>query len=193
MDPVVIGLAARPKRRLRYLAQAELWKIPGLGWFLNGMRQIPIKRGTGDSRALDRAVAALKTGDAVAVFPEGCLSWGERVRARSGIGLLAGWVPEARIVLCTIEGTTDYVRFPRRPRVTVRFLPPAEGGIKPGEEPQAFSARLLRELRERVPVTPAGRKPVIGGPPRVRRALARTNALTAEPSSSEARDNTPAS
>jgi 1-acyl-sn-glycerol-3-phosphate acyltransferase len=193
MDPVVIGLAARPRRRLRYLAQAELWKIPGLGWFLNGMRQIPIRRGTGDSRALDRAVEALKTGDAVAVFPEGRLSWGERVRARSGIGLLAGWVPEARVVLCTIEGTTDYVRFPRRPRVTVRFLRPAEGGIVPGEEPQAFSARLLRELRERVPVTPAGRKPVIGGPPRVRRALARTNSLTAEPRSPESCDDTRAS
>ncbi len=181
MDPVVIGLAASPRRRLRYLAQAELWRIPGLGWFLNGMRQIPIRRGTGDSRALDRAVDALKGGDAVAVFPEGRLSWGERVRARSGIGLLAGWVPEARIVLCTIEGTTDYVRFPKRPRVTVRFFAPAEGGIMPGEEAQAFAARLLRELRERVPVTPAGRNPVVGGPPRVRRALARTNSLTAEP------------
>jgi 1-acyl-sn-glycerol-3-phosphate acyltransferase len=134
-------------------------------------------------------VDALKAGDAVAVFPEGRLSWGERVRARSGIGLLAGWVPEARIVLCTIEGTTDYVRFPRRPRVTVRFRPPAEGGIKPGEEPQAFSARLLGELRERAPITPAGRNPVIGGPPRVRRALARTNSLTAEPPASDARTN----
>jgi hypothetical protein len=39
---------------------------------------------------------------------------------------------------------------------------------------------LLQELRDRVPVTPAGRNPVIGGPPRVRRALARTNALTAQ-------------
>jgi 1-acyl-sn-glycerol-3-phosphate acyltransferase len=184
MDPVVIGIAAKPRRRLRYLAQAELWKIPGLGWFLNGMRQIPIRRGTGDTRALDSAVAALRSGDAVAVFPEGRLSWGERVRARSGIGLLAGWVPEARIVLCTIEGTTDYVRFPTRPRVTVRFFAPAEGGIKPGEEPAAFSARLLRELRQRAPVTLAGRKPVVGGPPRVRRALARTNSLTAEPPAS---------
>ena len=193
MDPVVIGLAAKPRRRLRYLAQAELWKIPGLGWFLNGMRQIPIRRGTGDSRALDAAVDALKAGDAVAVFPEGRLSWGERVRARSGIGLLAGWVPEARIVLCTIEGTTDYVRFPRRPRVTVRFLPPAEGGIKPGEEAQAFSARLLRELRERAPITPAGRKPVIGGPPRVRAALARTNSLTAEPPAGGSGGGTPVS
>jgi 1-acyl-sn-glycerol-3-phosphate acyltransferase len=191
-DPVVIGLAVRPRRRLRYLAQAELWKIPGLGWFLNGMRQIPIKRGTGDSKALDRAVDALKAGDAVAVFPEGRLSWGERVRARSGIGLLAAWVPQARIVLCTIEGTTDFVRFPKRPRVTVRFFPPAEGGIKPSEEAQAFSARLLRELRARVPVVPAGRNPVIGGPPRVRAALARTNALTAEPPSSDSCDDTPA-
>jgi 1-acyl-sn-glycerol-3-phosphate acyltransferase len=192
MDPVVIGLAVKPRRRLRYLAQAELWKIPGLGWFLNGMRQIPISRGTGDSRALDRAVDALKAGDAVAVFPEGRLSWGERVRARSGIGLLAGWVPEVRTVLCTIEGTTDYVRFPRRPRVTVRFFPPAGGGIRPGEEPAAFSARLLREVRDRVPVVPAGRNPVIGGPPRVRRALARTNALTAEPPASGVCDDPPA-
>ena len=75
------------------------------------------------------------------------------------------------------------MRFPKRPRVTVRFFPPAEGGIEPGEEPAAFSARLLRELRQRAPVTLAGRNPVVGGPPRVRRALARTNSLTAEPSS----------
>jgi hypothetical protein len=113
------------------------------------------------------------------------------VRARSGIGLLAGWVPEARIVLCTIEGTTDYVRFPKRPRVTVRFFAPAGGGIKPGEEPAAFSARLLRELRGRVPVTPAGRNPVVGGPPRVRRALARSNSLTAEAPSPGSCDDTP--
>jgi 1-acyl-sn-glycerol-3-phosphate acyltransferase len=191
-DPVVIGLAVRPRRRLRYLAQAELWRIPGVGWFLDGMRQIPIRRGTGDSAALERAVAALRSGDAVAVFPEGRLSWGERVRARSGIGLLAGWVPEAGVLLCTIEGTTDYVRFPRRPRVTVRFFPPSDGGIKPGEEPSAFAARLLRELRARAPVVPAGRNPVVGGPPRVRRALARTNALTAEPPSSSSCDDTPA-
>jgi len=179
-DPVVIGLAIRPRRRLRYLAQAELWRIPGVGLVLDGMRQIPIKRGAGDAAALDRTVHALKAGDAVAVFPEGRLSWGERVRARSGVGLLAGWVPDTGIVLCTIEGSTDYVRFPKRPRVTVRFFPPAGGPPRPGEEPTAFAARLLQELRDRVPVTPAGRNPVIGGPPRVRRALARTNALTAQ-------------
>jgi 1-acyl-sn-glycerol-3-phosphate acyltransferase len=179
-DPVVIGLAIRPRRRLRYLAQAELWRIPGVGLVLDGMRQIPIKRGAGDAAALDRTVDALKSGEAVAVFPEGRLSWGEKVRARSGVGLLAGWVPEARVVLCTIEGSTDYVRFPKRPRVTLRFFPPAGGPPRPGEDPATLAARLLQDLRDRAPVTPAGRNPVIGGPPRVRRALARSKALSVQ-------------
>lgn len=181
MDPVLLGIAITPRRQLRYLAQAELWKIPLLGPILNGLRQIPIRRGTGDARALDRAVEALKAGDVVTVFPEGRLSWGERVRARSGVGLLAGWVPEAAIVLCTIEGSTDFVRFPKRPRVAVRCFRPAGGPRRPDEEPAAFSARLLQELRGRVPPTPAGRKRIIGGPPRVRRSLARNKALTAHP------------
>ena len=172
-DPVTIGLAAKPRRRLRYLAMVELWKIPGLGPIMNAMRQIPVMRGTGDARALDHAVAALRTGDAVAIFPEGRLSWGETLRARSGVGLLAGWVPEARIVLCTIEGTVDYVRFPRRPRVSVTFFEPAGGQMRPGEEPAALAARLMAEVRERVPPTAAGRHGIVGGPPRIQRYNAR--------------------
>jgi len=172
-DPVTIGLAAKPKRRLRYLAMVELWKIPGLGPIMTAMRQIPVMRGTGDARALDHAVAALKAGDAVAIFPEGRLTWGETLRARSGVGLLALWVPEARIVLCTIEGTVDFVRFPKRPRVTVTFFEPAGGQLRAGEEPGAFAARLLAEVRERVPPTLAGRKAILGGPPRIQRYNAR--------------------
>ena len=44
-DPVILGLAAKPKRRLRFLAQAELWKIPGLGLILDAMQQIPADAG----------------------------------------------------------------------------------------------------------------------------------------------------
>jgi 1-acyl-sn-glycerol-3-phosphate acyltransferase len=136
---------------------------------MNGMQQIPIKRGAGDGKALDRAVEALKAGDAIGVFPEGRLSWGEAIRARSGVGLLASWVPDARIVLCAIEGTTDYLRFPTRPRVTLTFFPPAEGERLAGEEPAALAARLLADVRERVPPVPAGRRGVVGVPPRVQR------------------------
>ncbi len=172
-DPVVVALAIMPRRRVRFLARANLWRIPGLAQGLNVLRQLPVTRGTGDSAALDRAVDALAAGDAVAIFPEGGLSWGEPVRARSGVGVLAVRCPAARVVLCAVKGTTDYVRWPRRPRVVVRFMRPESGQPRPGEDPTALAARLLKDLRDVAPVTPAGRRAIVGGPPRVRRALER--------------------
>jgi 1-acyl-sn-glycerol-3-phosphate acyltransferase len=172
-DPVLVGLAARPRRRLRFLARSTLWRIPGLGPVLSAMGQIPIRRGVGDAAALDRAVEALRGGEAVCVFPEGGLSWGERLRARSGVGRLAEACPGTVVVLCEVTGTTDYARFPRRPRVLVRFLVPENGDPRPEETPAEVATRLLDQIRARVPPTPAGRRARVGGPPRVRRARAR--------------------
>src|SRR3954471_14551533 len=172
-DPVLAGLALRPRRRLRFLARASLWRIPGLGPLLYAMGQIPVRRGEGDAAALDQALSALRLGEAVCVFPEGGLSWGERPRARSGVGRLAQACPGARIVLCCVRGTTGYVRFPRRPRVTVTFLAPENGDPRPDETPAEVATRLLNQIRTRVPPTPAGRRARVGGPPRVRRARAR--------------------
>jgi 1-acyl-sn-glycerol-3-phosphate acyltransferase len=169
-DPILIGLAARPRRRLRYLARASLWRIPGLAPILRGLRQIPIERGAGDVAALEGAMAALRGREAICIFVEGGLSWGEEKRARSGVGRLAQACPEASIVLCTISGATDYVRFPRRPRVQVSFFEPASGQSRPDEEPPELAGRLLAEIRERIPPAPAGRKRRIGPPGRVSRA-----------------------
>jgi 1-acyl-sn-glycerol-3-phosphate acyltransferase len=157
MDPVIVGVVLRKVRPLRFLARANLWKIRGLGPILNGMRQIPIERGTGDTRALDRAVEALRAGEAICIFPEGKLSLGERLKARSGVGRLAEACPKATLVLCTVTGTTDFVRFPRRPRVSVSFCAPASGQLRPGEAPSDLAARLLDELRAEVPPVRAGR------------------------------------
>lgn len=178
MDPIVVGVAIRSRRRLRFLARANLWTIPiagplFIGPVLDGLAQVPIRRGAGDAGALDRAREFLCAGDALGVFPEGRLTWGVPIRARSGVGLLATWCPEARIVLCSIEGATDYVRFPRRPRVRVRFFPPAAGPTRPGDDPTALAAQLLSELRALVPPTPAGRRRIVGGPPRIQRLLAK--------------------
>jgi 1-acyl-sn-glycerol-3-phosphate acyltransferase len=172
-DPVLVGLALRPRRRLRFLARASLWHIPGLGPILGAMGQIPIRRGEGDAAALDRAVEALRSGEAVCVFPEGGLSWGERLRARSGVGRLVKSCPGAVVVLCEVAGTTGYARFPLRPRVLVRFVVPENGDPRPEETPAEVATRLLDQIRARVPPTPAGRRARVGGPPRVRRARAR--------------------
>ena len=172
-DPVLVGLALRGRRRLRFLARASLWRILGLGPILYAIGQIPVRRGTGDAAALESAIDALASGEAVCVFPEGGLSWGERVRARSGVGRLAAACPQARIVLCAVEGTTTFARFPRRPRVRVAFFVPENGDPRPEETPAEVATRLLDQIRARVPPTPAGRRARVGGPPRVRRARAR--------------------
>ncbi len=157
-DPVAIGVAAMPRRQIRALAKASMWKRPGLRQILNGMGQIPIQRGAGDGEAMRTAIEELRGGACIGIFPEGTLSYGKVLRARSGIGRLAIDVPETQVVCCAVTGTVDLVRFPRRPAITVSFFPPAGGGPQPGEAPGAFAERLLEEIRERAPRVKAGRR-----------------------------------
>jgi 1-acyl-sn-glycerol-3-phosphate acyltransferase len=156
-DPVAIGIAGLPRRQIRALAKSSLWKVRGLDRVLDGMGQIPIDRGAGDAHALDRAVDELRGGACIGVFPEGTRSLGRVLRARSGFGRLASLVPEADVVCCTVEGTTDIARFPRRPRIRVRFFRPAHGALANGEGPADLSVRLLEEIRSHAPIVSAKR------------------------------------
>jgi 1-acyl-sn-glycerol-3-phosphate acyltransferase len=158
-DPVAGGMAALPARQIRALAKSSLWKVKGLDRILDGMGQIPVTRGVADTGAFDRAIAELRAGACVGVFPEGTRSLGATLRARSGLGRLAEAVPEAQLICCAIQGTTDVARFPRRPRIHVRFFPPAGGGLQPGESAAELSARVLAELRALAPPIAAGRRP----------------------------------
>jgi 1-acyl-sn-glycerol-3-phosphate acyltransferase len=157
-DPVVIGLAAIKRRQIRALSKSSLWKVKGLNKVLDGMGQIPIVRGTGDADALDRAIAELRAGSCIGIFPEGTRSLGRTLRPRSGLGRLVAAVPEATIVPAAVTGSTDIPRFPRRPRLHVRFLAPAEG-LRPGETPADLAVRIVAELRTLAPITAAGRRP----------------------------------
>jgi 1-acyl-sn-glycerol-3-phosphate acyltransferase len=155
-DPVVVALALRGRRRLRFLTRANLFSIPGLGAVLRAAGQIPIERGAGDIAALRAAVEALDDGAAVCVFPEGTLSRGTALRARSGVGRLAHACGDARLVLCAVRGATDYVRLPTRPRVEVAFFEP-QAGRGAADEPGELAGRLLGEVRRRVAPVAAGR------------------------------------
>jgi 1-acyl-sn-glycerol-3-phosphate acyltransferase len=157
-DPVAIGVAALPRRQIRALAKSSLWKIKGLGGVLDGMGQIPIERGTGDQNAMGRAIEELRAGACIGIFPEGTRSLGRELRARSGFGRLAEAVPEAAVVCVAVSGTVDIPRFPKRPRVRIRFFAPAEGGLSNGEEPAALAPRLLAEIRGHAPIAIAGRR-----------------------------------
>jgi 1-acyl-sn-glycerol-3-phosphate acyltransferase len=155
-DPLVIAAAARNQRQIRALARSSLWQYRVLGRVLDAMGQIPIARGQGDANAIGLAVAELAAGACIGVFPEGTVSRGRRLRARSGAGRLALAVPEAHLVCAAVTGTVDMARFPRRPRLHVCFFTPTEGDFRPGESAQEFTARLLAEIRLLAPV-PASR------------------------------------
>jgi 1-acyl-sn-glycerol-3-phosphate acyltransferase len=158
-DPLAVGVAARKRRQIRALAKRELWNKPLLGRILDGMGQIPIERAAGDAGALVNAIAALREGACIGVFPEGTISVGRVLRARSGIGRLALEVPEARLVCVAVYGTTALARFPERPRIRVRFFEPASGQIDPSETAAGLSQRLLDEIRAIAPPVDAGRDP----------------------------------
>jgi 1-acyl-sn-glycerol-3-phosphate acyltransferase len=162
-DPIAVGIAGLPRRQVKALAKSSLWK-PGLGRILDGMGQIPIDRGRGDAHAMDRAIAELRAGSCIGVFPEGTRSLGRELRARSGLGRLHDAVPEAQIVCVAVRGTVDIPRFPRRPRVAVDFFAPEQGTRLDGETPAELGARLLAQLRARAPIAQAGRRPTAPPP-----------------------------
>ena len=58
----------------------------------------------------------------------------------------------------SVEGTTDVIRFPKRPHIKVRFFLPEGGGKQPDESPTEFGTRLLAEIRGFAPVSALGRK-----------------------------------
>ena len=143
MDPIAVGVAARKRRQVRALAKAGLWDVRGLGPILNGMGQIPILRGEGDTGALDRAIEALREGVCIGVFPEGTRSLGRTMRGRGGIGRLAEAVPETRIVCVSVT---------------------RDGRLREVPEATAGQRSLLRARGRRLPAR--------GGSRRVRRAAA---------------------
>ena len=160
-DPLVIGMAARPRRQIRALAKSALWDVRGLGPILNGMGQVPIERAAGDADALRRGRSrSCAQGSCIGVFPEGTISVGREMRARSGFGRLRSRCPEAHLVCVAVTGVPDYARFPKRPDIHVRFFEPASGQTRPGETATEVSERLMAEIRAIAPPVDAGRDPV---------------------------------
>lgn len=82
--PVVLGVARRP---LHILVKDSMFRGP-LGPVLRAAGQIPVDREGGRS-ALTTALAVLKRGGAVGVFPEGNRGRGDLAEVRAGVAWLA--------------------------------------------------------------------------------------------------------
>src|SRR5438034_575626 len=82
LDPVIIAMAPSYRgRTVRFLAAAEMFEKPLIGPGLRLIRQIPIRRGERDMRALEEAADVISAGALAGIFPEGGVGPGQIGRA----------------------------------------------------------------------------------------------------------------
>ncbi|HYM70685.1 MAG TPA: lysophospholipid acyltransferase family protein [bacterium] len=124
LDPIILPLVM--PRKPAVLAMAELWRMPGVSLVMRayGPLAIPIRRGTVDTTALRRALAALRNGRLLIIFPEGGISPDGRLRPfQRGAALLAARAG-APLVPVAIVGTNEALPLdrmvPRFRRIVVR-------------------------------------------------------------------------
>lgn len=159
LDPVIVSMAATAMtgRAVRFLAAAEFFDRPVIGWGLRRIRQIPIRRGASDRRALEQAAGLIRRGALAGIFPEGTLSPdGNPLPGRRGAARLA-LASGAPILPCGIWGTRARwplggIRWkrPLRPRVIVSFGPVLlpEGELEDPQDVQALTDRIMAAIAE---------------------------------------------
>jgi len=87
-DPPIVGTAS--PRPVNFMAKAELFRIPLLGWLIRRTHAFPVRRGTTDREALRRAIRLLRSGRVLLVFPEGTRSPdGRLMEAEQGAAFIA--------------------------------------------------------------------------------------------------------
>jgi 1-acyl-sn-glycerol-3-phosphate acyltransferase len=69
-DPWPLGYPLWPKRRMRWMAKSELFNRV-IGPILLHGGAFPVRRGTNDREAIERAITLARGGDVVVMFPEG--------------------------------------------------------------------------------------------------------------------------
>ena len=91
-DPVVISAVFPSHRMPRYLAKAELFRIPVLSTLIRALGAVPIDRSGKDMGAVRRAVSIAEGGDIISLFPQGTRRKGKNpadTPIKSGAGMIA--------------------------------------------------------------------------------------------------------
>ncbi|MEY3169142.1 MAG: hypothetical protein RL421_385 [Actinomycetota bacterium] len=94
-------------RAPRYLGKESVFRVPIIGRVISGAGQIPVSRESKDAvKGLEHAIAVLKAGHLLGVYPEGTLTRDEELwpmRAKTGVARLA-LITGAPIIPCASWG-----------------------------------------------------------------------------------------
>lgn len=131
LDPLFPMIALRP-RTLRFIGKEEFFRIPVVRRAAAWLGVFPVKRDAADLKVVKRAVAMLKRGELVGIFPEGTRGRGENVvegerEAHEGVALIAN-LAKARVVPFRLWNTEkispEDKKFFRLPAIELTFGEP---------------------------------------------------------------------
>jgi 1-acyl-sn-glycerol-3-phosphate acyltransferase len=153
LDPWPLGLPLFPRRQIRFMAKAELFRSP-LRPILKHGGAFEVRRGEGDTTAIETAVQLAREGEVVAIFPEGTRRQKGMVKKRQArphtgavrVALEAG-VP---LIPAAIAGTD---RITKLGPLRVAYGPPVRlDDLREGrdmrEAAQVGTERLMAAIRE---------------------------------------------
>jgi 1-acyl-sn-glycerol-3-phosphate acyltransferase len=125
LDFLIVARITR--RRLRYLAKAEVWRFPHLGRFIERLGALPVHRESTDRDSFNRSLAVLQGGEPLMLFPEGTRGKGPLVgELREGAAYLAlrAGVPLVPVGLAGTERVISRrIHFPRPSKVRIVIGP----------------------------------------------------------------------
>lgn len=158
LDPLLFSRFIWDAGRIpRFLIKDGLFQVPFLGSVLRGAEQIPVSRGTSAAHdALPAAVAALRRGELVIVYPEGTVTRDPQwwpMQGRTGLArlALAVDVPVVPVAQWGPQRSWDYhskkLRLVPRATAVVQAGPPVDLAAY---RLRSVTPELLREMTDEV-------------------------------------------
>ncbi|HEX8628508.1 MAG TPA: lysophospholipid acyltransferase family protein [Catenuloplanes sp.] len=153
LDFIFCGLGAQPSQRLvRFMAKKEIFAHPVAGPLMRGMHHICVDRDAGTA-AYREAIAALKNGEVIGVFPEATVSVSFTIKElKSGAARMARFA-KVPLIPMVVWGPQRLWTKARPKNLTQRNIPirikigePIEMG--PRADPEEVTGRLHSRLEE---------------------------------------------
>jgi 1-acyl-sn-glycerol-3-phosphate acyltransferase len=153
LDFVFSGYAARDQGRLvRFLAKKEIFDKKGAGWLMRKMKHIPVDRFGAPNESFQAAVAALRAGEIVGMFPEATISPSFVPRPGKNGAVRMAQESGAPLVPAAIWGTHRILtkwrpkNFQRKVAVMVNVGKPLD--LDPSHDPDEATQRLMAQINE---------------------------------------------
>lgn len=155
LDPPLVGSPIK-SRMVRFMARDTLFKNRVISWIYYNIGVVPLSRDRGDVGAIKLAIQMLKSGQCVALFPEGTRTLdGNLQPAKNGIGFL---IYKAGVPVVPVYIAGSYESFPkgaksiRRHPISIHYgkpIPQEELTITGTDEKPDFEA-ISRLVMDRI-------------------------------------------